>query len=399
MKFIDIIVNKLMQGVLSIVKRFLRQPHQLTFCGSGSAEQLCGHIARLGFTKVLLVTDQPLVKLGLAGTVAQSLKVGGAQCVIYDGVQPDPTVSVVQGALDCYRQNDCDAVLALGGGSSIDTAKLAAAAATNGEIEDVMGLFKVKLPPAPLFAIPTTAGTGSEISIFAVISDDVTHQKTGVGDTAILPKATALDPTLMVGLPKPITAATGLDALTHAVETYTGTAATVQVKEYSSMAVRMIFRYLPVAYEEGDNIEAREAMAIASYYAGVSLNAAAVGNVHAIAHQLGSRYGTPHGLANAIVMPHVLDMNIGAASAPLAELAELIGIAGRDDSEHEKAEKFVAAIRDLNTRLGIPAKLDVLRTEDIPQLAIESVKEGRTYAVPLVMARAQAASILNKLVA
>lgn len=397
MRIIDLVLNKLINVALSIVRRFLQSPHQLTFCGQGSTEQTVAHIVRSGCRKILLVTDKPLVELGLAGRVVDAVTSLGAEVVVYDGVLPDPTVAVVEGALTCYRQHSCDAVLALGGGSSIDTAKTVAAAATNGGIEPVMGLFKVKIAPAPLYAIPTTAGTGSEASWFAVISDTDTHQKTGIGAPGLLPKATALDPTLMTGLPKSITAATGMDALTHAIETYIATGANDEVRSLSLPAVELIFSNLREAYENGSNLEARESMSIASYYAGISLNTAAVGYVHAIAHQLGAKYGTPHGLANAIVLPHVLDLNIEAASKPLAELAEVIGVVAPGDSDRVRAEKLVAAVRDLNSQLDIPSKLEALRSGDIPDLVKQAADEGRTYGVPIVLDRSQIASIFNKL--
>jgi alcohol dehydrogenase len=399
MRLIDITINKLFQFILSIVRRFVKSPPQLTFCGVGSTEQLAGHIVRSGYKKLLLVTDKPLVELGLAGRVVDAVKSLGGDVVVYDGVLPDPTVAVVAGTLACYQREKCDAVLAFGGGSSIDTAKTVAAAATNGGIEQVMGLFKVKTPPAPLFAIPTTAGTGSEVSFFAVISDTDSHQKNGIGAPAMLPKAIALDASLMRGLPKPITAATGMDALTHAIETYIATAANDDVRSYSGAAVEMIFENLYLAYEDGSNQAARESMAIASYYAGISLNIAAVGYVHAIAHQLGAKYGTPHGLANAIVLPHVLDLNIEAASGPLAELADVIGVSTPGTSDRLKAEQLVAAVRDLSKRLDIPVTLEALRRADIPGLVKDAADEGRTYAVPTVLGRDQITSILTKLLA
>lgn len=397
MRFFDVIFNKMFNLILSVVRRFLQSPHQLTFCGDGSTEQIVAHIVRSGSRRILLVTDKPLVELGLAGRIVDAVTSLGGEVVIYDGVLPDPTVAVVEGALACYQQQSCDSVLALGGGSSIDTAKTVAAAATNGGIEPVMGLFKVKVAPAPLYAIPTTAGTGSEASWFAVISDTDTHQKTGIGAPALLPKATALDPSLMTGLPKPITAATGMDALTHAIETYIATGANDEVRSLSLPAVEMIFSNLREAYENGSNLKARESMAIASYYAGISLNTAAVGYVHAIAHQLGAKYGTPHGLANAIVLPHVLDLNVDAASRPLAELADVIGVVTPGDSDREKAEKLVAAVRQLNSELEIPSKLDALQANDIPDLVKAAADEGRTYGVPTVLGRDQITSVLKKL--
>ncbi len=399
MHFIDILVNKLIQSLLSIVRRFLKSPLQLTFCGEGSTEQLVAHIVRGGHKKILLVTDKPLVELGLAGRVVEAVKSRGAQVVIYDGVLPDPTVEVVTAGLHSYQQHECDAVVALGGGSSIDTAKTVAAAATNGGVEAVMGLFKIKIAPVPLFAIPTTSGTGSEASWFAVVSDTHTHQKTGIGAPALLPKATALDASLMTGLPKSITAATGMDALTHAIETFIAPAANDEVRSMSLPAAEIIFANLREAYDNGANLAARESMAMASYYSGISLNISAVGYVHAIAHQLGAKYGTPHGLANAIVLPHVLDLNIEAAGKPFAELADVIGVSVAGDSERVKAEKLVAAVREMNDALDIPATLTALNVADIPDLVKEAAVEGRTYSVPTVLSRDQIESILNKLLA
>ena len=397
MKLVDVVINKLYQLVLSLVRRFVQSPHQLSFCGEGSAEQLLGHMTRSGCNRVLIITDKPLVELGLAGRIVKGLQSLGAEAVVYDGVLPDPTTDVVEGGLRCFQGESCDSVLALGGGSSIDTAKTVAAAATNGGIDNVMGLFKVKVPPAPLFAIPTTAGTGSEVSFFAVISDPQTHRKKGIGAPAMLPGGTALDPTLMVGLPRAITAATGMDALTHAVETYIATACNDEVKKYSLPAVQMIFENLPVAYKDGGNLAARESMAIASYYAGISLNIAAVGYVHAIAHQLGAKYGTPHGLANAIVMPYVLDRTIDAASAALAELADAIGVSLPGDDQRARAERFVASVREMNDRVGIPATLENLRREDFHELVKAAADEGRSYAVPRVLGRNEIESILNQM--
>lgn len=397
MKLVDVFINKLYQLVLSIVRRFMQSPHQLSFCGKGSAEQLLGHMVRSGCNRILVITDKPLVELGLAGRVVAGLESLGAEAVVYDGVVPDPTTDVVQDGLRCFQQASCDSVLALGGGSSIDTAKTVAAAATNGGIDNVMGLFKVKVSPAPLFAIPTTAGTGSEVSFFAVISDPQTHQKNGIGAPAMLPRGTALDPTLMEGLPKAITAATGMDALTHAIETYIATACNDEVRMYSLPAVQMIFENLPLAYQDGSNLSARESMAIASYYAGISLNIAAVGYIHAIAHQLGAKYGTPHGLANAIVMPYVLDRNIDAAGAALAELADATGISLAGDTEKVRAEKFVAAVRQMNERVGIPTTLEKLRREDFAELVKAAADEGRAYAVPRVLGRDEIESILDQM--
>ncbi|MGI9295584.1 MAG: iron-containing alcohol dehydrogenase [Pseudomonadales bacterium] len=380
---------------LRLASRFVSFPSQMSFVGKGSTEQLCAHIARLGNKNVFLVTDRPLVELGLAQRVVDALTAGNVNTIVFDGVLPDPTNAVVDAGLQLLQMHKCDAVLAMGGGSSIDSAKAIAAAATNGDVRQLMGYFKVKRAVLPLFAIPTTAGTGSEVSIGAVISDSTTHEKSLLVDPALMPLAVALDASLMTGMPPHITAATGMDALTHAVETYIGEWATEQVKAQSRTAVQLIFASLQRAYVNGNDIEARESMAIAAYYAGLALNVANVGNVHAIAHQLGGRYGTPHGLANAIVMPHVLDMTLEHANEGLAELADIAGVADGAASPRQKAEKFVTAVRDLNETLHIPHTLEALRADDIPTLARACSKEGSGYPAPYLMSRDDAAKILH----
>lgn len=347
----------------------------------------------------MIVTDAPLVETGIISRIEQAIQLAGGESVVFDGVRPDPTIGVAESAKAHFVDQHCDAILAIGGGSSIDAAKAAAAAVTNGGVTSLIGLLKVKRAAVPLFAIPTTAGTGSEVSFFAVISDDETHKKDGILDPGIMPKAIALDPTLCTSLPKPITAATGIDALTHAIESYTNATANDLVREYSGQAVRLIFEHLPTAYANGDEVASREAMLLASYYAGVSLNVSAVGNVHAIAHQLGAHYGTPHGLANAMVLPHVLEMQLDTCQQSLSELADCIGLASSDSDTLNNAKAFASAVDDLLRSLDIPTAVDALRAEDIALIAEQSVAEGRSYAVPYLMSKQEATAILTKLLA
>ncbi|MBQ0719145.1 MAG: iron-containing alcohol dehydrogenase [Gammaproteobacteria bacterium] len=358
----------------------------MSFVGAGSTAQLSEHIARLGVKRVLIVSDKPLVELGIVARAGDVLTAAGVEVTIYDGVLPDPTFDLVEAGLRLQRQHQCDCVLAIGGGSAIDTAKTIAAAATNGgSARAMVGYFKAKIQPLPLFAIPTTSGTGSEVTFGAVISDAVSHEKFIVGDSKIVPKAVALDPEIITGLPPAITAATGMDALTHAVEAYLSSWATPQNDDYAKMAVKMIFENLPIAYADGGNLHAREQMSIAAYYAGLCINAAAVGNVHAIAHQLGAWYGTPHGLANAVVMPEVLRFSKDAVVDRLAELADLIELGNRADTPSIKADNFINAVVQLNESFGISAKLDAIRIPDITAIATRAVKEGAGYPVPKLM--------------
>jgi len=369
----------------------------VTFVGVGSVAELCDSIGHSGSSKVLVVTDATLVELGLVGRVTADLDAAGAGWAVYSEVTPDPTFDVVEAGHARYVAERCDAVLALGGGSPMDAAKMIAAMATNGgDLGKLEGKFKVRKAPAPLSAIPTTAGTGSEVTIAAVMSDTATHSKKFFLDPKLMPAMTALDPSFMTGLPAHITAATGMDALTHAVESYIGKAATAQTRSYSVTAVRLVFTHLRTAFSEPTNIEARKAMALASYYAGLAFTRTSVGYVHAIAHNLGAMYGTPHGLGNAIAMPYVLDYSLDAAQTQLAELGELIGVDGA--TERAKAEGFVAAVRSLQQALEIPNTLDSLEASDIPTLAQQACDEAfLDYPVPRWMEPADCEAVLSRM--
>ena len=325
-------------------------------------------------------------------------RAGGAWSV-YDGVEPDPTFAQVDAGVRQLDREGCDAVLAVGGGSSMDAAKVIAAAATNGrDATRLEGLMKVRTPPVPLAAIPTTAGTGSEVTVAAVVSDTQTHTKKFFIDPKLLPELTALDPSLMAGLPPSITAATGMDALTHAVESFISKTSNPQTERWATTAVRLIFANLPKAFADGGDLEARKAMALASYYAGLAFTRTSVGYVHAIAHTFGAYYRTPHGMANAIALPHVLEFSKEEARAQLARLAELIGADGSTD--REKAEAFIAAVRDLMSKIDIPYTLDALKREDIPAIATQALAEAHmNYPVPRYMDQPECERILGAILA
>jgi alcohol dehydrogenase len=393
------LLHKLYLALMTVVVRLSPSPKHMVFVGANSSEQLCAHISRLGPKKVLLVTDKPLVDLGLASQVLASLKKYGLEAVVFDGVLPDPTYQIVEDGLSVLRKHDCDAVLAMGGGSVIDAAKVMAMAVTNpGDLSSFVGYFKAKQATLPLFAIPTTSGTGSEATMAAVISDTVTHEKSIIADPKLCPQCTALDAGLMTGLPARITAATGMDALTHAIEAYIGVWGNDRSNAHAKAAVKMIFEKLPVAYNEGSNIEAREQMALAAYYAGLAVGEVNVGNVHAIAHQLGAKYSLPHGLANAIVLPHVLNYSKYAAQDAMADLAILLQLGSVAESNDALTDKFIVAVIELNSSIDIPCDSTDLRREDIAGIAKAAVKEGAGYPVPILMSQQDCEGILSRLI-
>ncbi len=397
MRLIHSFLNRCLTSLLSIVQRFLVYPSQMTFSGQGSAEQLCDHISRLGYKKILLITDKILVDLGLADGVRETIEKNQGELFIFDGVLPDPTVTMVNDALAIVQKHGCDAIIAMGGGSSIDTAKGVAAAATHGGLDKLVGILKLKRKTLPLFAIPTTSGTGSEVSIAAVISDPDTHQKTVMADPKIIPQAVALDAKLLVGMPPSVTASTGIDALSHAIETYIGRWADETVYSYSGAAVKLIFEHLPKAYANGSDLNARESLSLASYYAGSALNIGSVGNVHALAHQIGGKYGIPHGIAIGAVMPHVLSASLNEAQVSLAQLAEIIGVASRSDTTLQNAERFVVALVELQAEVGMPTHIEKIHATDIKGLAQDGLKEALSYPVPYFMTQAEAEALLRNI--
>lgn len=382
--------HKLYVTAIGVLMKLAPGAKYQLFSGEHSSEQLCVYLARTGVKRVMLVTDKPLVATGLVARVSKALTGRGLEVVVYDGVLPDPDFRVIDAGLACYREHDCDAILAVGGGSSIDAAKVIALAVTNpGNPERYIGFSKLKQAPAPLYALPTTSGTGSEATTGAIMSRNETREKVIIADPGLLPLASALDPLLLTGLPPAITAATGMDALTHAIEAYIGHWDAGDSMSKAASAVRLIFEHLPRACADGDDIAARDGMAHAAYMAGQAINQVNVGNVHAIAHQLGAAYGIPHGLANACVLPHVLALSRPNADQRLAELAQVIGRQG--------AQGFVDAVRELNVEIGIAEVIDDLRAEDIAALAQRAVREGAGYPVPYLMSVADCSALLRQL--
>jgi len=374
-------------------------PKPTLFNGPGSSLELCEAIAQMGTRRILIVTDAVLVKIGLIDEIQAKLTELGIEFFIYDGIKPDPTVDQIEAGLEMLRHCDCEAILAVGGGSPIDAAKVIAARATNDKpIRKMEGLFRVFRATLPLYAVPTTAGTGSEVTVAAVVSDPERQSKFAIIDPKLVPAMAALDAKLMTGLPPAITATTGMDALTHAVEAYISVNALPDTDRYALAATRLIMTNLPVVMEDGQNLEARQRMSMASFYAALAFTRAGVGYVHAISHNFGAYYHTPHGLANAVVMPYVLEFSKPACTARLAHLAEASGLKNDGDSDATLAQKFIHHIRSLNARFGIPEKLETLKADDIPGIARAALREAHgTYAVPRYMDRPACESFIRQI--
>ena len=376
----------LMKGAGKLT-RFIPIPQPTLLVGPGSSARLGQAVAGFGHAKILIVTDAVIAKLGLLKPLTDALRAGGAQYAVFDEITPDAPIPLIERGIDFYREHDCDAIVAFGGGSSMDASKaIAVAIATGKPLRELAGYLKAGMRnPVKIYAVPTTAGTGSEVTVAAVIADPERQAKLVIIDPRLVPKMAALDPALMTGLPPHITAATGIDALTHAVESFVGRWTTTYSEGMSLSAVGLIFENLPIAYRDGKNLAAREKMSLASTYAGFAFTRANVGYVHAIAHQFGGRYHTPHGLANAILLPHVLRYSLPAITDRLALLAVRARVGSEDEGEDVLAQKFVDAVQQLNDELGIPRHLDALREEDIPALAKAACAEGNTYPVPRYM--------------
>ncbi|NQZ49222.1 MAG: iron-containing alcohol dehydrogenase [Moritella sp.] len=368
--------------------------------GEGAISQTAQALTALGGTKPLIVTDAMLVKLGIAKQLTDVLDAENIAYALFDQVTPDPTLSLIGNGWQYYKQHGCDSVIALGGGSPMDCAKaIAASAVKNVDARKLVGMLRVRKALPPFIAIPTTAGTGSEATVVAVVTDPDKKKKFTLVDPSLVPAVAILDPLLMLGLPAKITAATGIDALTHAVESYIGFHATEQTKAYGYDAVKRIFANLPTAYADGRNIEARRQMSIASFNAGVAFTRASIGYAHAIAHQMGGYYHIPHGLANAVILPYILDFSFENALCRYAELAIAAGVATRDDSQVAAAHKFVAGVKALNKTLNIQTDFPELKASDIPELAKRAVREAYCdYPVPKLMNRTQCEDLLKKLV-
>ncbi|MDY6856189.1 MAG: iron-containing alcohol dehydrogenase [Thermodesulfobacteriota bacterium] len=372
------------------------------YTGAGSIKKLPEIVKAKGINTIFIVTDKGIMEAGLLEGLFTSLKENNISYTLFDEVQPNPTIDNIEDGLRLYCANNCEGIIAFGGGSPMDCAKGIAARFANQKrsVTRMRGLFKVgigkKLPP--LFAVPTTAGTGSETSVAAVITDAVTHEKFGIADLKLVPPVAVLDPELMLGLPPHLTSATGMDALTHAIEAYVGLTGSKFTDENAEKATRIIFETLEDVYKDGSNLEKRNDMAMASFYAGTAFTRASVGYVHAVAHNMGGLYGVPHGLANAIILPYVLEFYGKKAEKKLSRLALAAGIGNKDDTRGELSRKFIEKIKTMNKKMGIPTRIKELQEKDIPLIAERVLYEAHPlYPVPRIMNKKACEDFLRKL--
>ena len=354
----------------------------------GSVRGIPEVLEKRGYNNVLIITDTGIRSLGLTERLEQTLKRNCISYQIYDKTVANPTTVNVDEALHMYLDNDCQAIIGFGGGSSMDCAKAVGACAVkpNQSLAQMKGILKVHKKLPLLMAVPTTAGTGSETTLAAVITDADTRYKYAINDFPLIPRYAVLDPKVTLSLPPFITATTGMDALTHSVEAYIGNSTTIDTRRDALKAVKLIFENIDIAYEHGDNIQARRNMLHASFYAGCAFTKSYVGYVHAVAHSLGGQYNVPHGLANAILLPLVLREYGSCIDKKLHRLAIAAGLADKNTPDHEAAELFIRAIEEMKERFGIVNIVKEIQETDIPKLAHYADKEANPlYPVPKLM--------------
>ncbi len=354
----------------------------------GSVKTLPEILKKRKCENVLIITDAGIRKLGLTQRLEKVLAKNEIPYTIYDRTVANPTTENVAEAVELYRANNCRAIIGFGGGSSMDCAKATGAriAKPHQSLAKMKGILKVHKRLPLLIAIPTTAGTGSETTLAAVITDAQTRYKYAINDFPLIPRYAVLDPKVTLSLPPAITASTGMDALTHAVEAFIGNSTTYGTRKDALLAVKLIFENLDIVYNDGSNLDARRNMLHASFYAGCAFTKSYVGYVHAVAHSLGGQYNVPHGYANAVILPMVLEAYGSAVYKKLDKLAVEAGIADPEDSYEEGAKKFIQAIKDMKLRFHIGNTIPEIREEDIPKLAHYADKEANPlYPVPVLM--------------
>ena len=353
-----------------------------------SIEETGTLLKKNGTGSVMLITDTFLKSSGATESLEKSLNDNGIGCIVYDKVMPNPTVNNVEDALEVYKKSKCQALIAFGGGSAIDCAKAVGArvAYPKKSLKQLGGILKIHRKLPTLVAIPTTAGTGSEVTVTAVITDSDTRHKYTMNSFPLIPHYAVLDPKVTYTLPPHLTATTGMDALTHAVEAYIGRSTTKETRSLAKETVKLIFGNIEKAYTDGTNHNARANMLRAAYAAGIAFSKSYVGYIHAVAHSLGGRYNIPHGLANSVLMPIVLEEYGDSVHKKLHDLGIVAGVCDTTDSDKVGAEKFISAIKAMNKRMGIPEKLSGILAEDVPLMARYADKEANPlYPVPRLM--------------
>lgn len=371
----------------------------LSLIGPGALKDLGEELKSLSYKKALFVTDNILVKLGVAKSVIDVVEAAGIEVILYDHVQPNPTCENVYEGFDLLKENNCDFVLTLGGGSPQDCGKAIGILATNGgKINDYEGIHVSKNKSLPIVAINTTAGTASEVTINYVITDKVRHIKMVMVDKNCLVSIAVNDPELMLGKPAALTAATGMDALTHAIETYLTKGAFGWSDALALEAIRLISQSLEIAVVDGKNIEARSKMAWGQFIAGQAFSNAGLGFVHSMAHQLGGMYDMPHGVANAILLPHVEEFNIPACAHKLKKVARAMGIGVIEMSDTQGANAAISAIKALSKSVGIPSGLKDLgvKEEDFEEMAKNALADVCTGGNPREVTLEETIAIYKK---
>ncbi|WP_249672047.1 L-threonine dehydrogenase [Pseudomonas abieticivorans] len=353
--------------------------------GIGSLDEAMDAIRKYGFRNAMIVTDAGLAKAGVADKVVKLLAAQDINATVFDGAKPNPTVSNVEKGLEQLKLSRADFIISLGGGSPHDCAKgIALCAANGGHISEYEGVDQSAKPQMPLIAINTTAGTASEMTRFCIITDETRHVKMAIVDRNVTPLLSVNDPSLMAAMPKGLTAATGMDALTHAIEAYVSTAATPITDACALKAVELISANLRTAVANGGDMPARENMAYAQFLAGMAFNNASLGYVHAMAHQLGGFYDLPHGVCNAVLLPHVESFNASTCPARLKDVATAMGVYTQGLDDAQGAAAAIAAIRKLSSDIGIPGGLAELgaKADDIPTLAANAMKDACGFTNP-----------------
>ena len=383
---IEVFFCRSFQAVLKIGNYFMgyRMPKYLK--GPGRIQDLGVFLRERHLNDVLVVTGSSMVRRGQVQPMLHGFEANGIRYTLQTYDTTDPTSDDVETGYQTYKENGCKTIVAIGGGSRIDCAKGIAAKTVHPRktVAQLQGLLKVLHPIPPFVAIPTTAGAGSETTIAAVITDSTTHRKASINDPFLIPKYAVLDPELTVGLPPHTTAITGMDALAHAVEAYTNKTYNTKLEDkLAKEAVRLIHDNIMAAFEDGSNLDARQNMQIGAFYAGRAFTRGCVGYVHAIGHTLGGLYGIAHGLAMAVLLPHVMRQYGAAVHKRLADLADVCGIGGANDAE--KADAFLCWIEETNKKMGLPDKFDVIQDQDIDQMITWAKKEANPlYPVPVI---------------
>ena len=350
-----------------------------------SIKEIPNNLNKLSIKNILLITDKGIRNLGITKELEDILSKNNINCIVYDETLPNPTIDNIESARKLYVESSCEALIAFGGGSPIDCAKAVGAriAYPKKTIGKLKGLLKIRRKIPLLIAIPTTAGTGSEVTLASVVSDPSIQHKYTLMDFNLIPRVAVLDPSVTVSLPPHLTSTTGLDALTHAIEAYIGRSTTNDTRKKAIEAIKLIFGNIEEAYNNGSNIEARTNMLKAAYLAGIAFSKSYVGYVHAVAHSLGGQYNIPHGLANAILLPIVLEKYGKSIYKKLHKLSIEVGISSKDENKEESARKFIKAIYALNERMNIPKKLKGIKEEDIIIMSKHADKEANPlYPVP-----------------